>query len=355
MKSRSTKMKVVLAVPCAPLCPLWLRISSALLTIAVVSTVACAKGTTTSAAPVSASSKSEPRSATSAPPQPSAPDSAPLPHIDSKRAFQYTREVTAFGPRYMGSENHKKLEHYILDHLKDDLLKGDQVEDDAFTADTVEGKFPVRNIIAKFPGTRDGIIVILGHYDTNYPLRNTGYVGANDGGSSTAILLEYANQLRGKKRDGCSVWLVWTDGEEAVKTWSGADSLYGTRHLAEKWEKDGTLKKIKALMVMDMIADADLDIVRDTNSAPWLLDLIHAAAERLGYQSHFYASQGPIDDDHLPFVKRGVPCADVIDLDYGYNNVFHHTPQDTMDKLSPKSLEIVGDTILETIHMLDQR
>lgn len=292
---------------------------------------------------------------TSPPPPEAAPDSAPLPHIDAKRAFQYAREVTAFGPRYMGSENHKKLERYILDHLKDDHFQGDPVEDDVFTADTVEGKFPVRNIIAKFPGKKDGIIVILGHYDTNYPLRNTGYVGANDGGSSTAILLEYANQLRGKQRDGYSVWLVWTDGEEAVKTWSDTDSLYGTRHLAERWEKDGTLKKIKALMVMDMIGDADLDINRTTNGAPWLLDLIYAAAERGGYQSHFYASEGPIEDDHLPFVKRGVPSADVIDLDYGYNNVFHHSPQDTMDKLSPKSLEIVGNTILETIHMLDQR
>ena len=324
-----------------------------LLTFALASTIACAKGIS-SADTAAAAPKSESSATTHTPPEAAAPDSAPLPHIDSKRAFRYTAEVTAFGPRYMGSENHKKLERYILDHLK-----GDQVEDDAFTADTVEGKFPVRNIIAKFPGTKDGIIVILGHYDTVYPLRNSGFVGANDGGSSTAILLEYANQLRGggagKKRDGCSVWLVWTDGEEAVRHWSDTDSVYGARHLAEKWEKDSTLKKIKALMVMDMIADAELDIVRDTNSTPWLLDLIYAAAERLGYQSHFYASQGPIQDDHLPFVKRGVPSADVIDLDYGYNNVFHHTPQDTMDKLSPKSLEIVGDTILETIHMLDQR
>jgi len=321
----------------------------------ILTLVSCSRGTD---AQPKAFLSPQVKATTPVAPEAAAPDNAPLPHIDSKRAFQYTSEVTAFGPRYMGSENHKKLERYILDHLKEDL-KADQVEDDAFTADTVEGKFPVRNIIAKFPGKKDGIIVILGHYDTVYPLRNSGFVGANDGGSSTAILLEYANQLRGglrdKKRDGYSVWLVWTDGEEAVKTWSGTDSLYGTRHLAEKWEKDGTLKKIKALMVMDMIADADLDIVRDTNSAPWLLDLIYAAAERLGYQSHFYASQGPIEDDHLPFVKRGVPSADVIDLDYGYNNVFHHTPQDTMDKLSPKSLEIVGDTILETIHMLDQR
>jgi len=354
MKPSKTGRTSPKAFPCVPLCSRWLRICVALsLAIAVASAAACSKGTSADASSTAATTAA----ATPAPPE-AAPDSAPLPHIDSRRAFQYTREVTAFGERYMGNENHKKLERYIVDHLK-----GDEVEDDAFTADTVEGKFPVRNIIAKFPGTKDGIIVILGHYDTVYPLRNTGFVGANDGGSSTAILLEYANQLRGglrgegpsKKRDGYSVWLVWTDGEEAVKTWSDTDSLYGTRHLAEKWEKDGTLKKIKALMVMDMIGDADLDIVRDTNSAPWLLDLIYAAAERLGYQSHFYASEGAIQDDHIPFVKRGVPCADVIDLDYGYNNVFHHTPQDTMDKLSPKSLEIVGDTTLETIHMFDQR
>lgn len=349
-QSTITDSKVVL---CAPLCPLWLKISVAIvLTVALANTIACTKGTDATASAATKSEMPEPSPA----PQPMAPDTTPLPHIDAKRAFEYTREVAAFGERYMGNENHKKLEHYILDHLK-----GDDVEEDTFIADTVEGKFPVRNIIAKYPGTKDGIIVIMGHYDTNYWLRNTGYVGANDGGSSTAILIEFANQLRGglstanKKRAGYSVWLVWTDGEEAVKTWSDTDSLYGTRHLAEKWEKDGTLNRIKALMVMDMIGDADLNIDRNTSSTPWLLDLIYAAAERGGYQSHFYARQGPIEDDHLPFAKRGVPNADVIDLDYGYNNVFHHTPQDTMDKLSPKSLEIVGNTILETVRLLDQR
>jgi glutaminyl-peptide cyclotransferase len=319
----------------------------------LVTLVSCSRGTDVPPTIV-VPPQVETRTTPPTPPEAAAADPAPLPHIDSKRAFQYTREVTAFGSRYMGSENHKKLERYILDHLQ-----GDQVEDDAFTADTVEGKFPVRNIIAKFPGTRDGIIVILGHYDTVYPLRNSGFVGANDGGSSTAILLEFANQLRAglhdKKREGCSVWLVWTDGEEAVKSWSDTDSLYGTRHLAEKWEKDGTLKKIKALMVMDMIAPTDLAVLRDTNSTAWLLDLIYSAAERGGYQSHFYALQTAIEDDHLPFVKRGVPCADVIDMPYGYNDVFHHTAQDTMDKLSPQSLEIVGNTTLETIRMLDQR
>jgi glutaminyl-peptide cyclotransferase len=275
---------------------------------------------------------------------------SPAESFNAARTMQYTREVVAFGPRPIGSANHKKLENYILAHLKND-----QVEDDAFIADTPEGKFPVRNIIAKFPGTRDGIIVIAGHYDTNYPLRDTGYVGANDGGSSTAILLELANQFRGKKREGYSVWLLWTDGEEAVKNWTATDSLYGVRHLADKWQKDGTLKNIKAFLLADMIGDADLNVEHDTNSTPWLEDMVYQAATKLGYQSHFFARTIPIEDDHLPFVERGVPSADLIDLDYGYANVFHHTPQDTLDKLSPKSIEIVGSVILETVRMLDKK
>jgi glutaminyl-peptide cyclotransferase len=280
-----------------------------------------------------------------------AADASPPPAFNSARAMQYVREVVAFGPRPIGSANHKKLENYILSHLK-----GDAVEDDAFTSDTPEGKFPVRNIIAKFPDTRDGVIVIAGHYDTNYPLRNTGYVGANDSGSSTAILLELANQLRGKKRDGYSVWLLWTDGEEFVgKQWTATDSLYGTRHLAEKWRNDGTLKKIKAFLLADMIGDADLNIDRDANSTPWLEDMVYQAATQLGYQSHFFARTIGEEDDHIPFMHLGVPCADLIDFDYGYDNVFWHTPQDTVDKLSPKSLEIVGSVILETLRLLDKK
>ena len=276
--------------------------------------------------------------------------SGPAPNINSERAMQYVKDVVAFGARPIGSANHKKLEDYITSHLK-----GDQVEVDAFDADTPAGKMPVRNIIAKYPGSKDGVIVIAGHYDTNYPLRDTNYVGANDGGSSTAILLELANQLRGKRRDGYSVWLVFTDGEEAVKDWTDKDSLYGTKHLAERWQKDGTNKKIKGFLLADMIGDTDLNIDRDQNSTPWLEDMVYQAASKLGYQSHFFARTIVIDDDHKPFVALGVPCADLIDFDYGYGNVFHHTPQDTVDKLSSKSLQISGDVILETVWMLDAR
>ena len=281
------------------------------------------------------------------------PDSGPPPIFDSARAMQYVKEMVAFGPRPIGSANHKKVEDYITSHLK-----GDAVEDDVFTADTPVGKFPVRNIIAKFAGTRDGIIVIASHYDTNYPLRNTSYIGANDGASSSGLLLEIANQLRGKKRDGYSVWLVWDDAEEAMKPETelafDKDSLYGIRHLAEKWQNDGTLKKVRAFLLADMIGDADLNIDRDQNSTPWLEDIVYQAASRLGYQSHFFARDNQVTDDHIPFMQRGVPCADLIDFDYGYNNVFWHTPQDTVDKLSPKSLEIAGTTILATVSILDR-
>jgi glutaminyl-peptide cyclotransferase len=297
----------------------------------------------------------ETASSTSSPAVTEAPttvaDLGPPPAFDSARAMQYVKEIVALGPRPIGSANHKKVEDYIHSHLKDDV-----VEDDSLTIDTTEGKFPVHNIIAKFPGTKDGIIVIASHYDTNYPLRDTSYVGANDGASSSALLLEIANQLRGKKRDGYSVWLLWDDAEEAIRLpWTDTNSVYGVRHLAQKWQDDGTIKKIKAFLLEDMIGDADLNIDRDESSTPWLEDMIYQAATRLGYQSHFFGRTVPMEDDHKPFVQRGVPSADLIDFDYGYDNVFWHTTQDTVDKLSPKSLEIVGTVTLETVRALDKK
>jgi glutaminyl-peptide cyclotransferase len=278
-------------------------------------------------------------------------DSSPSPAFNANRAMQYVKEIVALGPRPIGSENHKKVENYILAHLK-----GDEVEQDSFDVHPTEGTFPVRNIIAKFPGTRDGIIVIASHYDTNWPLRNTSYIGANDGASSSALLLEIANQLRGKKLNGYSVWLLWDDAEESMKLpWDDPESLYGVRHLAEKWQSDGTLKKIKAFILEDMIGDADLNIEHDASSTPWLEDIILKAATQLGYQSHFFARTMAVTDDHMPFVQRGVPSADLIDFDYGYNDVFHHTIDDTVDKLSPKSLEIVGTVTLETVRMVNHR
>ena len=273
---------------------------------------------------------------------------ATAPHFNGDRAMQDVKTVVQFGPRYVGSPGHARTEALLRSRLKSDRL-----EEDSFTASTPAGSKPMHNFIAKFPGTKDGIVVIAGHYDTLYGRKD--FVGANDAGSSTGLLLELASELRGRRPDGYSVWLVWLDGEEAFRAWSATDSLYGSRHLAEKWQKDGTLPKIRAFLLVDMVGDADLNIDRDENSTSWLEDLVYQAASRLGYQSHFFQRPLAVEDDHAPFVRLGVPSADLIDFNYGYDNAYWHTREDTLDKLSPRSLDVVGDVVLETVRLLNQR
>ena len=216
------------------------------------------------------------------------------------------------------------------------------------------------NFIVRFPGKKDGVIVLGTHYETNYWLRNINFVGANDGGSTTGLLMAIADDLRaqtthGRKLDGYSVWLVFFDGEEAIKSWSQSDSTYGSRHLAAAWGRDGTLQRIKAFILTDMIGDKDLDIQHESQSTAWLVDLVRQAAKKLGDQRYFFQTEESVEDDHLPFLRRGVPSIDIIDLDYGPNNSYHHTAQDTMDKISAHSLQIDGDVILETIRLIDER
>ena len=268
--------------------------------------------------------------------------------VDSARAMRYVQEQVAFGRRALGTAGHKKVQDYILAKLKDE-----KVELDKFITHTPVGDFEMTNFIAKFPGTNDGVIVIASHYDTLASVKN--FVGANDGASSTGLLLEIANQFHGKPNPGPAVWLVFFDGEEAFKTWSSSDSTYGSRHLASLWEKDGTAKKIKAFILLDMVGDKDLNIENDSNSTQWLRDTFMDSAQSLGYQSYFYKHEQGVDDDHTPFLKMNVPCIDIIDFDYGYDNVFWHSADDTLDKLSPKSLQIVGDVTLDAIRRINVR
>jgi glutaminyl-peptide cyclotransferase len=273
-----------------------------------------------------------------------------LPHFNGAQALDTTRQLVAIGPRWPGSAGHQKAEDFIKKQFAKDAL-----EDDSFTASTPVGPLPMHNLIVRFPGKKDGVILLTSHYDTNYTLKDTSFAGANDGAATSALLIELAKQFRGHTLDGYSVWLVFFDGEEAIEQWSRSDSTYGSRHLAAKWQKDGTLKRVKGMLLADMIGDRDLNIQRDSNSTQWLLDLVKQAASKYGYQAHFFATETTVEDDHLPFMQRGVACADVIDLDYGPNNSWHHTVQDTMDKLSAKSLTIVGDTFLESVRLLNQQ
>jgi Zn-dependent M28 family amino/carboxypeptidase len=245
-----------------------------------------------------------------------APLAAPAqPHFNGVKALDYARQFVAIGPRWPTSQNHLKAEAFLRAHFQHD-----QLEEDTFTASTPIGPVAMRNFIVRFPGKKDGAIVLATHYETNYPLRNINFVGANDGGSTTGLLLAIADQLRlktahGKKLDGYSVWLVFFDGEEAFQSWSDSDSTYGSKHLAARWGRDGTLPKIKAFILADMIGDKYLDIQRETQSTGWLVALVRQAAKKFGYERYFFKQEMDVSDDHVPFVRRGVPSIDIIDLD----------------------------------------
>jgi Zn-dependent M28 family amino/carboxypeptidase len=262
-------------------------------------------------------------------------------------ALEYTKKAVSFGPRPPGSEANQKLQGYIESQLK---ALHCQVSGDAFTAQTPVGPVAMRTIIAKFPGTSRRAVVITGHFDTR-PMPGRAFVGANDGGSSTGLLLELAQAINGNA-DADDIYLVWLDGEEAFGEWSATNGTYGSRHLADKWSRDGMLGRIKALINVDMIGDRDLGILWESNSSLPLLRLVWDTAAGLGYGRYFLGSRAAIEDDHLPFLERGVIALDLIDFDYGPNNRFWHTEQDTVDKLSAHSLEVVGKVLLSVIGKL---
>jgi Zn-dependent M28 family amino/carboxypeptidase len=287
---------------------------------------------------------------------------APTTQPTGQATYTLTQQLLTVAPkRFNGSPGHLAAENFIKDHFKPEAAKGN-FETDQFTANTPAGPQTMRNYIVRFPGKKDGVIVLATHYETNYWLRNINFVGANDGACTTALLISLGQYFRAHPPQGYSIWLVFDDGEESVSgTWSDADSLYGTRHLAAKWYANGTLTKVKAFLLADMIGDKDLNIDKDDQSTPWLEDLLAVAAKNTGHSGNVFKNpvQG-LGDDHIPFKKRGVPVLDLIDIDYGPHtnqlpDGYHHTAQDTIDKLSPKSLQIAADLFLETIRLINQR
>ena len=265
-------------------------------------------------------------------------------------ALAETRRAVSFGERPSGSDSIGQLRTWITSQLKP--LSGD-LSLDSFTAQTPAGPVPMVNILLKFPGTSGKAVVITGHYDTKrIPMVH--FVGANDAGSSTGFLIEFARAISTTKHLD-DIYIVFFDGEEAVRTeWSDTDSRYGSRNLVAKWGSDGTLSRIKALINVDMIGDKDLDIANDENSSQSLRTSVWQIAANLGYGKFFRKDAGGIDDDHKPFVDAGVNAIDIIDLDYGPNGSYWHTANDTMDKLSAHSFQVVGDVVLALVKQLAQ-
>lgn len=283
--------------------------------------------------------------------------------VSGARVMELTKQYLAAAPyRAVNTPGHLAAEKFITSHFAPEAAKGNFVVD-KLSAHTPIGQVGMTNFIAKFPGKKNGIIVLASHYETNYPLQNIHFVGANDGACTTALLIALGEYYRVHPPTGYSVWLLFDDGEEAIGTdgMTNSDSLYGVKHIAAKWYQDGTITRIKALIVADMLGWKDMNIDKEGYSTPWLLDLLQKAAKNTGHSDRIFKHSLPIDDDHLPFKKDGVPVLDIIAYEYGpYDQktsdyAYHHTAQDTLDKLSVASLQVSADIFVEIVKLIDQR
>jgi glutaminyl-peptide cyclotransferase len=265
------------------------------------------------------------------------------PAFDSARAWEHLKKQVAFGPRPSGSAALNTCRQYIVSELR---KIGIEPRQQMFVPRTPIGEISMINIIGTIPGRRPERIVFASHYDTKRA-PDFRFVGASDGASSTAALIELGRVLKGRQNE-FTIELLFLDGEEAVNwEWRDPDNTYGSRYYVEAARQANTLKTIKALVLLDMIGDRNLVIERDATSTPWLVDIIWNASARLGHRGVFTNTIGAFEDDHVPFLNAGVPAVDIIDL----NNYasYWHTAQDDLEHVSEKSLKIVGDVVLAAL------
>jgi len=271
---------------------------------------------------------------------------AATPRFESGRAWEHLRQFVSFGPRPSGSPAIEQTRSYIKRQLAELKIP---VAEQGWDDNTPAGRLHMVNLIATIPGTRADRIVIAGHFDTKR-FSEFRFLGANDGGSSAAFLLEMARVLKGR-RNPLTIELLFLDGEEAVGEWGGTNRTYGSRHYVEKARRDGSLTSLKALLLVDMIADRDLAIRREGYSTRWLTDIIWNTARQQGRSEYFVNEIVEIEDDHQPFLEAGVPAVDIIDLDYHA----WHTPLDTLDAVSARSLQVIGDVLLAALPQIETR
>ena len=276
-------------------------------------------------------------------------------NFDGARAYEHVRHLVEIGPRPPASDGIHKAQAYIIGRLKSYDCP---VEEHDFRGSTPLGVLAMKNIVVKIPGTSAGIVLYSTHYDT---VRIPNFVGADDGGSGVGTMLELARSFCSRK-NSLNVWIVFFDGEEAQNNWTDAASIqwsdnnatFGSRELAAQMALSGHLKRVKAMILADMIGPANLNIKRDTNSTPWLTDIIWATAAQLGFQDVFVNDKTTVSgDDHLSFIRRGVAGCDLID--FSVKDTYWHTPQDTLDKVDPRSLAIVGRVLAETLPKLEKK
>jgi Zn-dependent M28 family amino/carboxypeptidase len=267
--------------------------------------------------------------------------------FDGGKAYEHVRAMVAIGPRPAGSPALEETRKYIRAQM---TALGFKTEDQAFDAETPIGKIHMVNLRTTIPGARPERLLITGHYDTKL-YRQFRFVGANDAGSSAAFLIELARVLKNRKNP-LTIELVFFDGEEAtLPDWTGTDHTYGSRYYAQTAKRTGDLARIKAMILVDMIGDRNLNIRRESYSTSWMTDIIWATARSAGYGDNFPNDAMAVEDDHKPFLDVGVPAVDIIDLDYAP----WHTAEDTLDKVSARSIEVVGRTLVAALPKIESR
>jgi hypothetical protein len=257
--------------------------------------------------------------------------------LSGEKALAHVQRLVDFGPRPAGSEAIDKSRHYIEDQLRS---SGWQVTRQTLTDDTPRGKVQFVNLTAQFPskGRKAPLFLLCSHYDTKW-FDTIKFVGANDGGSSTGLLLELARVIGQHPDLAAKIELVFFDGEEAYDHFSETDGLYGSRYFAKQLRGSG---QFRGGILFDMIGDRSLDVTFPADSPPEMARDIFVAAEALKSRSHFTYLDREMIDDHSPLNAIGIPTIDVIDFDYSW----WHTAGDTIDKISAQSLQIVGSVAL---------
>ncbi|MDX6696135.1 MAG: hypothetical protein QOF02_3738 [Blastocatellia bacterium] len=293
-------------------------------------------------------------------PPTASPSPAPpqLSAFDGSRAFTHVSKQVEFGPRPAGSSELARTREYLTSELKS---YGLNVTQDEWRATTPVGQRQMVNLVAELPGESNQVVIISSHYDTKL-YKEFRFVGANDGGSSTGALLEIARVMAAaKQKPRLTYWFVFFDGEEAFcAEWDqcrnpdGPDNTYGSRHFVAQLKSRNELQRVGAMILLDMMGYKDLQLGRNNiMSTRWLIDTIWQTARELGHDDVFVDGEEDCDgDDCTPFLQEGIDSIDIIQLgSYPY----WHRPEDTLDKISPRSLKVAGDVLLASLPRIEER
>lgn len=272
--------------------------------------------------------------------------------FDGRRALQEVEKFVALGPRAAGTPGADTAARHILERLRE---IGVEVTTDEFTDTVRSGTGTFRNVVGRIAGAEGGGVVLLAcHYDTKSGIGDD-FQGANDSGSGVGVVLELARTLRAGPKPPHDILFAFLDGEECVKEYSDRDGLHGSRRLAKLFVRNRGARRVRGVIVLDMVGDRDLSVTLPRNGTPELIAGVFDAAREESVRDRFALSPGVMIDDHVPFLEADMPAVDIVDFEYGSapgRNDYWHTAHDTMDKLSADSMALVGRVVIRTMNGL---